>query len=223
MLNGNQGFIALIGLTSTVLFSTCTGVTVTIDILGDVIEGSETRMICNYNPTSGGTIIITWSNVTGGASESIATTVVGVSKDVQPAYSAIFSLDPNDDRALVIANTLRSYSGDYECDVVITGVSSGKDDVTLNVIYIEDPVLSLTTPVNEGDHVALSCDVVSKPNALFTFKKDVSILQQGGLSTYTFTADRDDQGSYTCETSNSAGTKATAGQVLEVFCKFFKW
>ncbi|XP_071958580.1 cell adhesion molecule CEACAM5-like [Antedon mediterranea] len=200
-----------------VLFSTCTGVTVIIDNLDDVIEGSETRMICNYNPTTGSTIIITWSNVTGGASEPIATTV-GATKTVQPDYIGIFTLDPNDDRVLVIANTLRCYSGDYQCEVNnLDNPPIDSDVVTLNVIYIEDPVLSFTTPVNEGDPVALSCDVVSKPNALFTFKKDGSVLQQGGLSTYTFTADRNDQGSYTCEASNTASTKATAGQVLDVY------
>ncbi|XP_071958656.1 cell adhesion molecule CEACAM1-like [Antedon mediterranea] len=82
---------------------------------------------------------------------------------------------------------------------------------------LEEPVLSFTTPVKEGDPVTLSCDVVAKPDGMFTFKKDGSVLEQGGSSTYTFTTDRNDQGSYMCEVENDAGTKATAGQVLDVY------
>ncbi|XP_033100818.1 junctional adhesion molecule C-like [Anneissia japonica] len=165
----------------------CFAVTVTVNNIGDVVEGSETRIMCNIvrsSSSSTSVLGVSWYNVTNGASDTIAQ-YQGGTGFVDPSYIDRFSVEG--DTTLVIANTSRSDSGTYQCSVVIFDdpPSPASDDVTLTVIYLYQPALSsFITPVMEGDTVEMSCSADANPSPTYAFLSDDEVQQSGSLSTF---------------------------------------
>ncbi|XP_033104403.1 protein turtle homolog B-like, partial [Anneissia japonica] len=212
--------ICYVIISMTVFISTCLAVIVTVDNIGDVVEGSETRIMCNIERSSSSSTSVpgvTWNNVTNGASDPIAQ-YQGGTGFVDPSYIDRFSVEG--DTTLVIANTRRSDSGTYQCSVVIfDDPPSASDDTTLIVTYLYKPVLSsFTTPVTEGDTVEMSCSADANPSPTYTFLRDGGEVQQPGASS-TFriqSVSRDKDGSYECRASNSVGTETSESRMLDV-------
>ncbi|XP_033096718.1 hemicentin-2-like isoform X2 [Anneissia japonica] len=205
----------------TVFISTCLAVIVTVNDIGDKVEGSETRIQCNIIRSSSNSTndpIVTWNNVTNEVTDQIAQYQNGGGL-VQPSYSDRFSVDA--DTTLVITNTRRSDSGTYQCSVSILDdpPSPASADVTLIVKYLYKPVLSsFTTPVTEGDTVEMLCSADANPSPTYTFLKDGGEVQPPGASS-TFriqSVSRDKDGSYECRASNSAGTETSESRMLDV-------
>ncbi|XP_071958677.1 uncharacterized protein [Antedon mediterranea] len=129
--------ICLVSILLQVLFCICYGVSVNINNLDDVHEGSDTRMTCTYtrdSSTSSSDPIVTWNKIINGVADKISATQSG-STIIEPSYQDRFGVDRDDDRILVITNTLRIDSGTYQCEVVIFDDPPVDDDtVIINVI-----------------------------------------------------------------------------------------
>ncbi|XP_033100817.1 uncharacterized protein LOC117104226 [Anneissia japonica] len=204
-----------------VFICTCYAVTVTVDDIGDVVEGSETRITCNFVRSNSSSVLIpfvTWNNVTNGVNEIIAQYQGGVGY-VQPSYRGKFTVER--DTTLVIADTLRNDSGTFQCIVVIFDDPPirASDDVILSVIYLYPPELSsFTTPVTEGDTMEMSCSADANPPPTYTYLKDGEVQQSGDSSIFTFqSVSRDNDGSYECRASNNVSTETSESRTLVVY------
>ncbi|XP_033100837.1 cell surface A33 antigen-like [Anneissia japonica] len=202
-----------------VFICTCFAVTVTVDI-GEVVEGSETRITCYIGYSSSSSVrnpIVTWNNIANGVTDQIAQYQGGIGF-VQPSYRERFSVER--DTTLVIANTSRSDSGTYQCSVQLLDdpTSPASDYVILTVIYLYKPVFSsFTTPVTEGGTVEMSCFADANPSPTYTFLRDGKVQQSWASSTFRIqSVSRDNDGSYQCRASNSAGTETSKSRMLDV-------
>ncbi|XP_071958077.1 uncharacterized protein [Antedon mediterranea] len=133
--------ICLVSILLQVLFCICYGVSVNINNLDDVHEGPDTIMTCAYtrdSSTSSSDPIVTWNKIIDGVADKISATQSG-STIIEPSYQDRFDVDRDDDRILVITNSLKNDSGIYQCEVVILDDPPVDDDtVTLNVILRND-------------------------------------------------------------------------------------
>ena len=88
---------------------------------------------------------------------------------------------------------------------------------------MDKPILSLSAnKVKAGSAITLTCNVTAKPAApmQYVFYKGGVKLDTTTLNTHQFTVGRDDQGPYSCKTSNEAGNQTSELSSLTVICMY---
>ncbi|XP_033100133.1 uncharacterized protein LOC117103652 isoform X2 [Anneissia japonica] len=198
----------------------CFAVIVTVDNSSDIVEGHETRITCSIvrsSPSSVAVPVVIWNNITNGVIDLIADYKVGGGL-VQPSYSDRFSV--KGETTLVIANTLRSDSGTYQCIVNISDDPPiiAFADVTLTVIYAPQ-ISSSIMEVQPGDTVTIRFDVVANPTASYVWKTTPETTDTDtDVETYTFTVSDNIGETYTVtlNVSNEVGESQSTVKVKVV-------
>ena len=88
---------------------------------------------------------------------------------------------------------------------------------------MDKPILSLSAnKVKDGSAIILNCNVTAQPAVpmQYVFYKGNVKLETTTLNTHQFIVRRDDQGPFTCETSNEAGNQTSEPMSLTVTCTY---
>ncbi|KAK3876548.1 hypothetical protein Pcinc_018676 [Petrolisthes cinctipes] len=125
--------------------------------------------------------------------------------------------------SLVLEEVTRDHKGWFRCTAMNEG---GRVSREIEVAVLETPVVSVVPgrmPFRTGDNITLSCDVYGSPLPTLTWRRGNTILtedgggrirvDQGGLYLHLHHARREDEGSYVCHASNSAGSAQSEGRL----------
>ena len=76
-------------------------------------------------------------------------------------------------------------------------------------------------PVCEGEQVVLTCKAEGNPQPYLTWKRNGIVSQNSTRTSYTIpSVKRGDEGSYTCEATNVAGSTSNTTSIADVQCEW---